>query len=320
MITRLELAAARIGDLAAARLTPRPEPGSVESVYRSAVNVGIRGGGRVCLQPAGTPLHPYSVTVPAARHDLGAGAAFLGACRGEAVFLSRQAIEFAGGRLSISLGGAEVWDSRLEPVASHEAGRAGRIREGVWRGVVAAAGDDLKAGQVTSHFLRAAMEHGGTPLERDRGLDGLMADATRGHLAALSEALGARRVAGLETLLERLVGFGGGLTPSGDDFLLGLLAASRFLSTAAGRDTMTATVAGVLPTLAAATTSESCRMLEAAVAGHYPEPILGLLHAAGENDGEGVRRWAGCLGELGATSGQDMLAGVLFWLDACGET
>jgi hypothetical protein len=352
VVTRLELAAARIGDLAFTRLASLPGTGSpgapvgrakprasgrVESVYRSAVNVVCEAFGEtwsVCLLPAGAPLHPYAVTVAGA--GPGDVAAFLDAYRGERVPLSKNAIELGDGRLSISLDRAEVWDSRLEPLAPLRGGQAGRIRDAVWRGVMgamgegadvaqrgAAVGDSMMAGQATSHFLIATMESGGIPLDRDRGcgcvLDGLMAEATRGRLAALQEALGARPAAGqllsgvLAEHIKCLVGFGEGLTPSGDDFLLGLLAASRF-APAAGRAPLETAVAEMLPTLAAATTRESSRMLEAAVAGHYPEPILGLLVAAAGNDPNGIRCWVGCLRELGATSGQDMLAGVLVWL------
>jgi hypothetical protein len=348
LIARLNLAAARIGDLAAARLASLPEPGTVgnvgtvgrvESVYRSAVNVAFGGAWSVCLLPAGAPLHPYAVTVAVAVAGEGAGdrSAFLAAYPGEPVLLSKHSIEFGDGRLSISLDGARVWDLRLEPVL-RGAVDLGQVRNAIWRGVVAEMGEESGTGDpapavgergnaahwVTSHFLRAVMESRGIALDCDRGPAGLMAEATRNRLAELREALLARPAAGGETRadalaesLGRLVGFGEGLTPSGDDFLLGLLAASR-LGPAAGRAPLDKAIAGVLPTFAAATTRESSRMLEAAVAGNYPEPIVGLLAAIGD-DPDGVRRWVGCLRELGGTSGQDMLAGVLAWLGGQGR-
>jgi hypothetical protein len=71
----------------------------------------------------------------------------------------------------------------------------------------------------------------------------------------------------------------------------------------------------LVPGLAGATTEVSGLMLRAAVAGHFPESVQGLLVAMAGRDLDAVREWAVRLAGLGASSGQDMLAGILFWLD-----
>jgi hypothetical protein len=113
----------------------------------------------------------------------------------------------------------------------------------------------------------------------------------------------------------RLVGLGPGLTPTGDDLLIALLAASMRLS--AG-DLMSDTVAdklnhevGRIPP--GRTTVVAHRLLSEAATGRFPQPLADLVRALGDrtvsrDELDGAVRW---LAATGAHSGCDWLAGVV---------
>jgi hypothetical protein len=111
--------------------------------------------------------------------------------------------------------------------------------------------------------------------------------------------------------VKQLVGLGIGLTPSGDDFLIGFVGAAYFFAHA--DDFRKAVFEGMRP-LVHRTNLPSFFMLKAALGGSYPGPLSDFLHAIETGSAARVRSAAKCLTGLGATSGQDMLAGVLSWL------
>ncbi len=111
-----------------------------------------------------------------------------------------------------------------------------------------------------------------------------------------------------------LVGFGPGLTPSGDDFLGGLLFAARSLKTAYPQDFnwKEGPVIDLIDWASTQTHPISHAILRDHAFGQGPEPLhevvvslfngLGLSHTMGE---------AECLLAIGETSGWDILAGML---------
>lgn len=131
---------------------------------------------------------------------------------------------------------------------------------------------------------------------------------------ALGEAL-ATFAAGAEVeALGALVGLGAGLTPSGDDVLVGILAALDW-----GRDLQPGAAAirrrliAALPApLGARTPRLSAQLLRAAADGLYAEPILDLLdtmtldETASEHAGRAIQ----VLLEVGHRSGADTLRGI----------
>ena len=120
------------------------------------------------------------------------------------------------------------------------------------------------------------LRHHGTG--RATGLDSPRGVAAR---AALAGAIGSGDAARLVEAASGLLGLGEGLTPAGDDCLVGALAVR---TTAVGRE-----------------------FVVHALAGRFSEPMLALLRARGPIEAaEAVRRLAG----LGATSGMDTLAGL----------
>jgi hypothetical protein len=122
--------------------------------------------------------------------------------------------------------------------------------------------------------------------------------------------------------VDRLIGWGEGLTPAGDDFLVGLCAA---LAALAGDDAMRlrfqARLSARLADCEGRTTPIAAHCLRLAAQGHYAERLLCLRNAllaaeSADTVGTAVDRALDC----GATSGADtvsgLLAGLAAWLPA----
>jgi hypothetical protein len=177
------------------------------------------------------------------------------------------------GPLRIALDGLEVVDLRL----------ARRLRA-----PVAAA-------------ARALARHGGPP------------PAAGPFEPALAGALARFGATGDVAGLAGIVGVGEGLTPAGDDVIVGVLAgldAAREASrAAAGRRQR---LLAALEKGAVATTRLSAQMLDAAGAGLYAEPVLGVLHALVRQPPSApeLRRAVAALLATGHRSGADTLRGI----------
>jgi hypothetical protein len=125
----------------------------------------------------------------------------------------------------------------------------------------------------------------------------------------------------IDQALHQLVGFGPGLTPSGDDALAGFLAALQAIGNtwARARATVIGTrVLSLLSTSPNATTFVSAQMLRATIAGHISQPFIQLLEAVTEtmikstqSKTEPIHAAVEVLLSHGATSGADTLVGIL---------
>jgi hypothetical protein len=135
---------------------------------------------------------------------------------------------------------------------------------------------------------------------------------------ALGAALERFRADGEIRGLSALVGLGEGLTPSGDDVLVGLLAgldAAREASAdaAALRERLRAE----LERGASRTTRLAAQMLDAAAAGFYAEPVLGLLQtlALPRPGAKALEQAVADLLAVGHRSGADTLRGIVAALE-----
>ncbi len=135
---------------------------------------------------------------------------------------------------------------------------------------------------------------------------GLDTAAGRAARSAMNLAICLRDADGFLAAARRLVGLGEGLTPAGDDFLVGTLAALHRLGDGwptrdmALRDAFIAHACRSTPTVSAA-------FLCYAVAGHFSEPLRDLAMA---DTGAAASAAAAALARMGATSGTDTLAGM----------
>jgi hypothetical protein len=117
----------------------------------------------------------------------------------------------------------------------------------------------------------------------------------------------------------RLIGWGEGLTPAGDDFLVGLLAGlDAWVEGDERRGRVRAAIAAAVTSGARRTTPIAAHYLKLAAGSHYNEPLVGLRHALlAEDDGRFVDAALRRALAIGASSGADtthgLLAGLAAW-------
>ena len=114
--------------------------------------------------------------------------------------------------------------------------------------------------------------------------------------------------------MQKLLGLGPGLTPSGDDFMIGTLGVLWLASTVDRRDSAAfRKLAGDMGRWDHdATTPFGAFFVRQASLGRFPEGLQDLLVSLVSEDAQAPPRAARQLFGLGATSGRDMAAGVAF--------
>jgi len=152
---------------------------------------------------------------------------------------------------------------------------------------------------------------------RDERADGGAGPAVRLALHALVGHLstGPADALCVQHAVGSLAGLGPGLTPTGDDVLVALVAASRRLADGgllnmASADRLAAAV-GAIPE--GRTTPVAHYLLSGAARGFFPQPLAALVGALGDPavDGERLAGLVARLTAIGAHSGADWLAGAL---------
>ena len=132
----------------------------------------------------------------------------------------------------------------------------------------------------------------------------------------LHQAVVARDPARVASELESLLGWGPGLTPSGDDFIVGiLLALGRTQPRSVFSNELLEAATGMIEARAGdRTTAISASLLACASAGEGDERLLALVdHVQTGEPGEAAARTAAS--SWGSTSGWDALAGIAITLD-----
>jgi hypothetical protein len=298
----MTLEARRISSSVLSTLSSGSKQARVHSCYARTVNILCRDMTWLSLHPAGTPLHAYGITVEA-RDGTSAPGRFLGARPEEAVQVRRDIIDLGPGRLRVAVESAEIWEGKLAPPGHFSATEIPGVLDTLYEYV-----QDVTA---ISPFLGAMVDCGSTP-QPDGGdtLSVLRARAT----ALVGEIEASWKSQSIPATLEaarKIVGLGLGLTPSGDDFLTGFFGAACCF---ANDDAFRRTVFGSMRSVIHRTSLPSFFMLKAALRGLYPEPLVRLLISLMTRRVEDLRQAIDSLNRLGATSGQDFLAGVLCYL------
>ncbi|MEJ0079242.1 MAG: DUF2877 domain-containing protein [Alphaproteobacteria bacterium] len=108
--------------------------------------------------------------------------------------------------------------------------------------------------------------------------------------------------------VQGLIGLGPGLTPSGDDFLVGVLSVLDALGESEPQTAMARAIVDALPGL---TTSLSACFLRAAAAGHFGEHLHQAVSSVITGDVDAAIAIAA---EIGHSSGWDIMAGILITL------
>jgi hypothetical protein len=187
---------------------------------------------------------------------------------------------------------------------------------GIWRPVEP--GRTLPSSRIQANLCRAQLRLAQRRVTRASVIDGEAAPVAAALRDACRDLDGDRAARHVDTL----IGWGEGLTPAGDDFLLGLIAGLEALvHDDAARRRFHGGLAAILACRTQRTTPIAAHYLRLAASGHYTEPLI-LLRSAllCEDNQDVVDRTLQSALAVGATSGADtvsgLLAGLRAWLPA----
>ena len=288
----LSVQVSRWSQAAASLLSPQQAVmGWVHSCYARIINVHIPSGRLLTLQGEGMLQAPLGLA-------LATDVAALGTCLpvGALVVQDMPLARRSPAALCLRCADALVWDGQV------------MAQPGLTPSVLNRQAHAL-ATWLCSHTpsrglapLLLALEHG--PM----GLSATNA-ATYTALAPLWTGRQAFAIPTLLSLVKALVGLGEGLTPSGDDFLVGLLAVLH--------------ITGTLPCSAAAPVREqfceyvrlgtsqlSGEFLRCAFEGHFAEPLVMLMRALWAPASDAWPSHAATLATVGHSSGVDAMVGI----------
>ncbi|HTS55772.1 MAG TPA: DUF2877 domain-containing protein [Burkholderiales bacterium] len=274
--------------------------GSVHSVYRQACNIELHDGTLLTLLARGLGNLPHGI-----RCALPGAADFqLWLHRGQAVAGDSLALCIAQAGVAVDLSSAERWRCRLEACA-----------------LDARAAPTVRAMLLVRRLLREQAPRGGfAPLVLDgadpgSSLERAMQRRLMRTLPELDRAGRSLDPALAVKALEQLAGLGPGLTPSGDDFIVGYLAA---LYSRRSRESMLRPflreLLRMLAPLAAAANLISRQFIFNALEGEFSEGLAELVSAIATRDEVRLRESVAQVVRVGHSSGADSLVGLLFGL------
>lgn len=267
------------------RLQKGPLRGRVHSVFRHAVNFLMEDDRFVSLTTAPNPLAPEGMLAgPQAFGPWITPGGLLPFCVGSPAEMRPESLDAAGFRL-------------LFQEAAHLDDQASTLE------------DPLGLFQPLSGWLPETLnERGAVRHLRQESLEGSerMLDL---ESALQSARAGCEAPEGLQRALQKLIGFGEGLTPSGDDFTVGIVWTACVLPRA--RVQLLPRLDEALAPLLHKTNDVSAQMLRFALEGRFSEPLVRLAQARQPAD-----RFAAleAVASIGHTSGLDTLCGVHFGL------
>jgi len=271
---------------------------TVLQVHAEACNLGDSSDRVVALVAPAVGAGPFSIVVEIPQGSSGFTAYLAAGDSGE-----QRAGSLEVGSLRVRLGGAELWQPRPPWEALREAGSLPR-----WLDELAA----LLASQAPPGSLADGLDS----MLNDRVLEG----ANEGDLGkmALARAVEAGRklVRGLASVdltaasgaAGELAGLGAGLTPAGDDFLVGAMLA---LWSSVDPSQARRTCRTLLDAAGPKTNRLSRAWMRAAAEGEAAEAWHGLVQAVIQGEGQAVRRAGHRIIRQGHTSGADALTGYV---------
>lgn len=269
--------------------------GRVRATFDRSAYVTIDGGPSLVLHAAGgghTPTSLCPASWPPAGWAVGAGDIVVG-----------RAGHLKVGELVLDVRGARTW--RPAPAAN----RAGAIEGLAPRATAGLAG--------TGAVHRLAPHAAATATLHRRALRAA-GERTGELMPSLERALARRDGARVIGCVASLVGLGPGLTPSGDDALVGVLAVLHRLAPA-GEGSLDLLHTAVLEHVHR-TGDISAHYLRLAAAGHVGERLVALCDALASGARDEVDAATAAVVATGATSGADALLGVVSGLRLLAST
>ncbi len=264
----------------------------VQSIYRSVVNITTADGLLTVASPEGGGL-PNGIVV-----DLGPDWRAIGLHPGMVVHATDANVRVPDAGLEIRFDASPRWSPRFRSPAEGAA-----VARACWRRRTLAAWTIAQARASTRGF--------GALLRDDVPKDPVgTVDVARPIVARLIVALetGDRSVAA--EVAAHLIGLGPGLTPSGDDVLVGIEAALH----ATGRPSA-GFLALAMGDVEGRTTALAATLLRHAAAGEFAERLHTLLAVLLGSDDDAIPAAIDRAVAWGATSGTDCLLGTLIGLD-----
>jgi hypothetical protein len=269
--------------------------GTVHSVFAHAFNIETATGELVTLlaPELGATPHGIRLAVPAARFD-----AWLHA--GEEAILRDAVLRLPQVGVAVDLAAAAIWHGTVAGIALETRSSATEARLRELRAIVSE--------RAPRQGIAAAFRHGASHATfLERAFIARLAHT----LPTFARATDRRDVDAIVEVAARLVGLGPGLTPAGDDFLTGYLAALRSrVGSGAWRDASLAALAAALVPLFVRTNAISRQMLDDAAHGRFAQSLVDVtlaLSGAGNINAAAARALA-----CGHSSGADALCGLLF--------
>lgn len=250
----------------------------VHSVYRKTINISA-GDRLLSLQASGTVLSPLTLGTDMDEYAM----AGLGVAPGDAAELGGGSIRFPS--FSIPFAGAEIWDCGMGPER-----------------------------EFSFQFIRSVC----AALDMRGGLSDIVLNGEREALSLPSKMALKMITAAEENLqrgqpeqaaqeLSRLLGLGEGLTPSGDDFLCGVLA-STYMGQSEEKARFRELLGGLIQDGLSRTNTISGGFLGCAAQGYFSRPVLELSRGS-------LARSVSDFSKIGHSSGADTLSGIIFGLE-----
>jgi hypothetical protein len=275
-------------------LEEKPFTAQVLSVHRRACNLIDERGQLLALVSDPLGNGPFHMVIPQGE------TAFSRLETGWPVRGERGALRI-GGCLTITYRGGQLWDP------CPDWGKV-RLAQQNWR-VHLPSLQELVRGKAPPESLAALFA--GPPAAGDSRLSVAWRAQAGEAMGRVLAALQAGDLAALRSGAAALAGLGPGLTPAGDDFLLGIMVG--LFATALSAPSAAEVCAAIAEVAAARTTALSTAWLQAAARGLVGQAWHDLLNALSQGHSLHIQQAASRLINTGATSGADALSGFLLY-------
>lgn len=251
--------------------------GRVHSVFERAINIEDARGQLVTIASRDVDDAPDTIIVDIDRFSA------LGAQAGSTAHPTKDAIA-VGERFTVRLDTAIAWDATLPTWPADD----GPLRSNL---------------ETVRCEMARSVAAGTSPLAT------AMSSMIEERAGALCAALERRDAAAARACGQAMLGLGPGLTPSGDDFLVGLFAVLHLPGSPF--EASSGICADIVADAAVRTNAVSVAALTAAARGRVRASIIGLLRALVAGNREAATTALRRVLAIGSTSGSDIAAGIV---------
>lgn len=293
-----------IGSVVAQRTQHQGVIGQIHSVFRRVLTIAFHNGGLGSIVCSEVGRGPLSINVEIPKHmDM----VSLGMKKRLGVSRVADLIIIGENELAISIECANLWEPmrlfndvlRIPDIVERnlmtlrDIVRSSGNLDGLGQ-VIELSNRDLQNAEVTARM-------------------GLVSQLALPHLLNLIRAIKSKDLDNLSESVQHLIGLGPGLTPSGDDLLIGLMLSMLFIAENfnLNRARITDINKTIISCVHGRTTSISEEFLIQAAAGNANEPLLNLIESLLTSNSAKVERAARAVLVIGGTSGTDTIIGIL---------